>query len=385
MANDRENNALRILIIDDSREIAELLGTCLVAQEVLTESAISGAAGIDLAKSKPFDLALIDLGLPDMDGLDICQIFRSDKELKHIPIIIMTGRPGTEEKVRAFEMGVVDYLNKPFDYAEMQARVLAVMRRKRTQDTLAEASHRERQHTLQEMRRISKAVENASDAIFITDAAGMPVYNNVAFRELFGVNAKDLPVLGPPRGLFIRPDAWDTIWESCLAGDSWSGEVELRVPPQSAIPALCRANAIQDETGAFAGAVFIYTDITQRKRLERDLLYLANHDPLTRLDNRRRFGEFTGEAVEAARRGVVSYLLYLDLDNFKVINHSTGHPGGDRLLREIAGLLQVAARSGDRVARVGDDEFALLLTDMDARQTREFARKLVATLDEYRF
>jgi diguanylate cyclase (GGDEF)-like protein/PAS domain S-box-containing protein len=373
------------LIIDDSTEIAELVTVCLGAQDVQTEAAMDGHSGLALARSKRFDLALIDLGLPDMDGLDVCQAFKSDKDLKHVPFIIMTGRESTEDKVRAFELGAVDYLNKPFNFAEMQARVLAALRRKRTQDNQAEASHKERQQTLEELRRISKAVDSASDAIVILNPAGKVTYVNSSFTDLFGFKTEDFPTPQVQKQIFTKPDTWDFIWDICHAGDSWSGEVELRSRDQRQLPALCRANAILDEANQPVGAVLIFTDITQRKRLEQDLLYLANHDSLTGLYNRRCLSEFLTEAVAKARQGVISYLLYIDLDNFKVVNNAAGHPAGDRLLKEISEVLRVNTRETDRVARFGGDEFTILLNNVGSLKAITVARRLVRILDEYRF
>ncbi|GAC1381868.1 MAG: hypothetical protein NVSMB48_10780 [Marmoricola sp.] len=113
------------------------------------------------------------------------------------------------------------------------------------------------------------------------------------------------------------------------------------------------------------GVVVVLHDITERKQLEGRLTYLAFHDPLTDLPNRRLFEDRLDHALaRAGRTGTLHALLMVDLDRFKFVNDSYGHPAGDALLIEIATLLRRAARSADTCARIGGDEFALILEDI---------------------
>jgi len=104
-------------------------------------------------------------------------------------------------------------------------------------------------------------------------------------------------------------------------------------------------------------------DIAERRRLENDLEFLAEHDPLTRLYNRRRLPTAVGEAVAAARAGQPGAVLYIDLDNFKVVNDTLGHEAGDRLLLTVADILRSAVRKEDILVRFGGDEFVIVLPD----------------------
>jgi diguanylate cyclase (GGDEF)-like protein/PAS domain S-box-containing protein len=375
----------RVLIIDDSAEIVELLSTLLRNKGVESEVAASGLAGLALARSQPFDLVLLDLGLPDLDGFEVCRRFKAARELQQVPVIMLTGRDNTLDKVRAFDLGAVDYLNKAGDVTEMQARILAALRQKQSQDKVAAATHQERERTQTDLLRISKAVDSASDAICIVDSGGVAIYLNPAFTQLFGLDLDEMRVPGRQQKLFASPEIWDSICDTCLVGLSWNSEVEMRARDGRLAPVWCRADAIFDDKTSLLGVVFIYTDITQRKRLEQDLLYVANHDPLTGLSNRRQFGEFLLDAIAKARHGVSSYLLYLDLDNFKVVNEAVGHRAGDRLLIEIAGLLRQHTRNSDRISRFGGDEFTVLLQDVDDRKARHVAEQILEVLDEYRF
>jgi len=119
------------------------------------------------------------------------------------------------------------------------------------------------------------------------------------------------------------------------------------------------------------------TDITERKEAERRITWLANHDPLTGLFNRRHFNElFENYLNQATRYGKSGALLFLDLDNFKYINDTKGHQTGDRLIKEVASALRRITRNSDIVSRIGGDEFAIVIPDIDKNGVIEFCNNL---------
>jgi diguanylate cyclase (GGDEF)-like protein/PAS domain S-box-containing protein len=132
------------------------------------------------------------------------------------------------------------------------------------------------------------------------------------------------------------------------------------------------------------GFVNTSTDITERKRAERHMLHLAQHDPLTNLPNRLLFHDRVGQAMaRCVRHGGRLAVMLLDLDKFKEINDALGHRVGDQALKEVARRLSAALRGTDTVARIGGDEFALILPDLhDPRAAALIAQKLIATLDQ---
>ena len=365
--------------------MADLLAISLQTDNIESDHAGDGKKALELARAKAFDLVLLDLGLPDMDGLDVLAALKTDPALKHLPVIVITGRERMEDKLRAFNLGAVDYVSKPFNFLEVQARIIATLKRKSAADDAEQAVQQERQRTHEEMLRISRAVDAAGDAVAILNPEGRVTYINEAHTDFFGLTLDELQVFERHRRLFRKPELWDEIWRTCEEGGAWSGEVQMHAAGERLAPTLCRADAIRDERRAFLGVVLIFTDITQRKRLEEDLLYLANHDPLTSLRNRRSFLEVLQSTVDKARRGTHSFLLYLDLDNFKVVNNSLDHQAGDRLLMDIARTLGDQLRPGDELARLGGDEFTVLLNGADEAVATQFARLLVQTFDGYRF
>ncbi len=146
------------------------------------------------------------------------------------------------------------------------------------------------------------------------------------------------------------------------------------------------AAPIRNREGNIVGAVIVFSDVTRERRLKRALSYQASHDALTGLINRREFDARLESAVaEVQRSHHECALLYLDLDQFKVINDTCGHSAGDRLLRDITGMLQTRVRATDTIARLGGDEFGLLLEHCSLEQAERVAESIRQAVNSYRF
>jgi diguanylate cyclase (GGDEF)-like protein/PAS domain S-box-containing protein len=146
------------------------------------------------------------------------------------------------------------------------------------------------------------------------------------------------------------------------------------------------AAPICDRQGRVIGAVIVFHDVTKERRLKRALSYQASHDALTGLINRREFDNRLHAAVLSAQRGEGTYaLLYIDLDQFKVVNDTCGHQAGDRLLRDVTGLLQSRVRASDTIARLGGDEFGVLLEGCTVEQSTRIADGVRQAIRDYRF
>jgi diguanylate cyclase (GGDEF)-like protein/PAS domain S-box-containing protein len=147
------------------------------------------------------------------------------------------------------------------------------------------------------------------------------------------------------------------------------------------------AAPIRDRAGNLIGAVMVFHDVSKERRLHRALHYQAIHDALTGLINRREFENRLNAAVERVRVDATAQysLLYLDLDQFKLVNDTCGHPAGDQLLKQITGVLQSRVRVGDTLARLGGDEFGILLQDCGIDQAMRVAETLRQAIRDYRF
>ncbi len=143
---------------------------------------------------------------------------------------------------------------------------------------------------------------------------------------------------------------------------------------------------IRDRDGEIIGAVIVVHDVTQERRLKRALSYQATHDALTGLINRREFDVRLRDALTLAQRGERLFtLLYVDLDQFKVVNDTCGHQAGDRLMRDVTSLLRGRVRAEDTIARLGGDEFGILLDDTSVAQAATIADGVRQAIHGYRF
>jgi diguanylate cyclase (GGDEF)-like protein len=138
-----------------------------------------------------------------------------------------------------------------------------------------------------------------------------------------------------------------------------------------------------DLDGRFAGYIGSSYDMTERKQQEEQLAYLAAHDPLTGLPNRRSLEEAMERAVSRARRGYPSALLFLDVDNFKVINDTLGHAAGDRALVSLTEFLQKHLRGEDMMARLGGDEFAVLIEGTTVKEAHVIAERMRRAMKDF--
>jgi len=128
--------ASRVLLIEDDPKMPEVLAALLSEDKISLSSATNAAAALNLVRREPFDLILLDLGLPDTDGFELLKQFKEFPETRTAPVIVLTAWNGTKDKLRGFELGAVDYVTKPFEAAEFRARVCCALRAKHLQDEL---------------------------------------------------------------------------------------------------------------------------------------------------------------------------------------------------------------------------------------------------------
>ncbi|MDX6718640.1 MAG: hypothetical protein QOJ63_894 [Solirubrobacteraceae bacterium] len=207
---------------------------------------------------------------------------------------------------------------------------------------------------------------------------------NRALAEMLGTSVQDLA--GVPVSSLTHPEDHADIYArltELMDGRSAHLEMEQRFMHRNGDPvwALISAARLPAADGQPSVAVTHVLDISDRKRFEGQLQHLADHDALTGLFNRRRFSEELERALARARRyGEQGAVLFLDLDGFKFVNDSLGHAAGDELIGRVASLLTSNLRATDTLARVGGDEFAVLLVPSDERSAVVVAQKLLATL-----
>jgi diguanylate cyclase (GGDEF)-like protein/PAS domain S-box-containing protein len=247
---------------------------------------------------------------------------------------------------------------------------------------------------LDEKDRAQVTLQSIGDAVISTDAAGQIDYLNPAAEQLTGWSAAD--AVGKPL-VSVFPLVHETSGENLPTplrqpledGIAWTAHdhVALRRRDGQALGVQCSASPIRDRHGEVAGAVVVFRDVSRERRLRRALSYQASHDTLTGLINRREFEAKLHFLLEGTRGTPARQhaLVYVDLDQFKVVNDTCGHPAGDRLLKQVTLLLQTRVRSRDVLARLGGDEFGLLLEDCALDQAMRIAENVRQGIREFRF
>ncbi|WP_375749587.1 diguanylate cyclase domain-containing protein [Vibrio sp. HN007] len=260
----------------------------------------------------------------------------------------------------------------PFiDKNQTQKGVVAVMR-----DVSEQRRHREQQS-------LSSAVfESTSEGILVINKHGMVMDANAALVSLSGYHKFEL-INHPFDSLFVDSELHQVL-PAMPSFNSWSGEVYLKTKQQTLISTSITFNRVIGKTGAEQSYVCLVRDITYYKETEAKLSDMAHHDHLTGLANRLTLGERLQEHLcRANRYDTLTYVVFMDLDNFKSVNDNYGHPTGDALLMEVADRLRQVIRSTDTIARVSGDEFvAVIESAKDANEIEPILKRLMYTFNQ---
>jgi diguanylate cyclase (GGDEF)-like protein/PAS domain S-box-containing protein len=215
----------------------------------------------------------------------------------------------------------------------------------------------------------------------ITDAENCIVAVNQAFTAITGYAEAEAVGQSPNFLKSGRHDAlfYESLWNILLETGQWRGEIWNRRKNGELYPEWKTISVVRDSTGQITHYVAVFSDITAQKKSQENLDYLAHHDPLTGLPNRALFRARLEHGLQRAKRdGGRLALLFLDLDRFKNLNDTLGHPVGDALLQAVARNITQVVRAGDTIARLGGDEFIVIMEDLaHAHSAATGARKLL--------
>lgn len=235
------------------------------------------------------------------------------------------------------------------------------------------------------LRQAAAVFDATQEGVLVTDAEQCIVHVNPAVTRITGYSAEE--ILGKLPSLLKsgRHDAafYHSLWDALKNRGAWSGEVWNRRKSGEIYPQWQCIRSIYDEQGRISNYVAVFSDITALKRSQRELDYLAHHDPLSNLPNRLLFTERVTHALERSTTGSLrGAVLLIDLDHFKHINESLGHNVGDLLLKEVGERLQEGLPPGSTLARLGGDEFGLLYEHCrSAAQAAALAQQLLRCLN----
>ncbi len=370
-----------------------LVCEALAPMGMRVEEAEESRQALERIRRAPPELVVLDIELPDLDGLETCRALRELPGAEEIPVLILTGRNDSETIDRAFEVGATDFIVKPIDFRLFQHRVRFLMRAHRAfselSRTLSNLRHSEtRLANAQRIARIGswEWVPGSQDMLWseevhrifrIPPRAGSSTYE--AFLEV--VHPEDRPALEKAmRQAACEARPWSLDHRIVLA----SGEERVVRQQTEVVP------GASGDPVRISGTI---QDITDRRRAEEQIRQLVYYDDLTSLPNRKMLSEQLGRVLQragGANQGVA--LFFLDLDRFKRINDTLGHPVGDALLKAVADRLVHSVRSTDHVgrpglpaaasvSRLGGDEFSVVLPELSCSEdATHVAHRILETL-----
>ncbi|TYT73898.1 two-component system response regulator [Desulfobotulus mexicanus] len=381
----------RLLIVDDTPANIDILGNLLMDSYAI-QVATSGNQALELIHSAPFkpDLILLDVMMPGMDGFTVCRELKKNEDTRHIPVIFVTAKTDESDEAEGLSIGAVDYIRKPIAPAITRRRVDNHVALKRYQDhiisrhktrceTMALALHEENRNRIRQESYFRQLFAHAPQAIFLVNNEGEVMEANPGVERILGYAAESLT--GKPISCLEteKPEEHKEFLSRISTGETVHCEIRTRHANGHPVPVAMVGYPVH--TSPENRDIFlVLEDISRRKRLEEDLRHQASHDALTNLANRRLFARHLDSLLQNQEQKNRSAILFVDLDRFKAVNDTLGHSAGDRLLCEVARRFRENIRPWDLVARMGGDEFALLVTSVSTLQdVEEISRRILDT------
>ncbi|QIK37483.1 EAL domain-containing protein [Caldichromatium japonicum] len=353
-----------LLVVDDMPEnIHELIEA--LKDDYAIQVARSGVEAIEqVAGPHTPDLILLDVLMPGMDGYETCRRIKTLPAGNRIPVLFVTVVDAVEHKVRGFALGGADYITKPFDIDEVRARVCTHLELARLRQHLESMVAERTAHLEESEQNYRILAEYSPNWEYWLGPDGQYRYVSPACESISGYRPEDF--LADP-GLMerlIHPadlEAWrEHVHDDQARLSALIFCLQARDGSERWIEHLCQP--VYDRNGRFLGRRGSNTDITLRRRMEHRLEFITHRDPLTGLPNRVLLHELLQQAItQAEHSGGGFALLFIDLDDFKTINESLGYNLGDLLILAISRRLQELLPEDTTLARIGGDEFVLIL------------------------
>lgn len=371
-----------VLIVEDNPGDARLLCEML-REEGLNDILLKvvgrmAEAELHLATQR-VDMILLDLGLPDAQGLDA--VGRARAAAPRVPLVVLSGLDDKSMAIQALQEGAQDYLIKgQIEPRELVRALRYAIERKLIEDRLFE-----------EKERAQATLACIGDAVICTDVSGRITYLNLCAEWMTGWSQQQAEgslisdtfhiVDGVSRELIPEPFKHA---KPLASASSSSPDTVLIRQDGSEISVEGSVSHIHGREGGVIGSVIILRDVSASRAMTKQMTHSVQHDSLTNLPNRLLLNDRIAQAIALAHRnGHRLALLFLDLDGFKHINDSLGHPIGDLLIQAVASRLLNAIRAPDTASRQGGDEFVILLTEIKAQEDAGVvARRILRDLED---
>jgi diguanylate cyclase (GGDEF)-like protein/PAS domain S-box-containing protein len=325
------------------------------------------------------DIILLDLGLPDAQGLDAVR--RVCAAAPHVPLVVLTVSDDESHAALALQVGAQDYLIK----GQIEARgLLRALRHAVERKVMEDALFVEKE-------RAQVTLNSIGDAVACTDIAGNITFLNLVAEKMTGISREE--AAGRPMAEVLRildAASRETVANPMALAVGKNRTVHLPLNcvlvrrDGFEIPIEDSVSPIHNREGEATGAVIVFRDVSVAQAMALQMAHSAQHDFLTGLPNRMLLNDRVSQAIVLAHRHMKKVaVLFLDLDGFKHINDSLGHPIGDKLLQSIAKRLVDCGRSSDTVSRQGGDEFVVLLSEVEqSDDAASTARRMLQAIAE---
>lgn len=364
-----------LLIVDDNERLAQSLQQLLQLHGYNAEICSSGKDALQLVTDIKFDLMLLDLSMPNMNGFDVLTALST--HVMPPPVIVISGTKNLNAAIESMRLGAYDFIRKPYQPEELLHTIENAIEKSRL-----ETQNRSIHARLEESETLYRYLVNSSpDIIYTLDEDGHFTFINHRVETLLGYKRESL--IGKHYTEIIYGDDYDRAsyaFNERRTGTRSTRNIELRLKCKDReidtrhfeinfITVVLNATGTYDSTPdvgmPFSGTYGVARDISDRKKVEEVITRQAYHDTLTGLPNRALFKDRLNIALSQAKRNQQQLaIMFLDLDRFKWVNDTLGHFYGDELLKHVAHRLSNCLRAQDTLARMGGDEFTLLLHDM---------------------
>jgi two-component system, cell cycle response regulator len=388
----------RVLVVDDVEANVKLLEAKLSSEYFDVLSAFNGPAALQIADTELPDVILLDVMMPRMDGFEVCRQLKANPRTADVPVVMVTALSDVANRLHGLEVGADDFLTKPVNDIALFARVRSLVRLKRMMEELhvregicgqfggndnpiledagpariliVEDDQFAAAKMAETLRAIARSVANASSCAEAQSLLGGDIELIIASLSIPGSDALRLV-------------------SQCRANETFRQLPILLIAENRDLPRLAKgldlgANDYLIRPVDRNELLARTTTQVRRKRLQdrlqesyRRSLSLALTDELTGLYNRRYLFAHLDELIGRVRQdGISAAVLVFDIDHFKLVNDSYGHPAGDYVLRELAARTMNSVRSVDLVARLGGEEFVVVMPETDLSIATAVAERL---------
>jgi len=363
-----------ILVVDDMASNRLLLEKILKRAALQVTVAESAQKALSLCEHYDFDLFLLDISMPVVNGFELAERLRNQDKTKHIQIIFITGvKRQRLDHLQGLNLGAIDYIEKPIDCELLTSKVKTFLKFATQEKLLRQHNEQlqleiERRKQLERELIISAAVFNEGcNAVVITNSKQEIIKINPAFTRITGYSEQD--VLGKTPKILSsgKHDKafYQAMWKAILNHGKWSGEIWNKKKDDHIYPEWETIIAIKD-AGQITHYIASFSDLSQHKTQEARIESLACQDHLTGLPNKSFFQKLVEQSLSKHHRLRLSAaLLFLDIDDFKKFNDTLGHKFGDRILIQFSRRLSQIVSKNVIVSHFGGDEFVIWMDDIN--------------------